>query len=410
MNFNINLNLDQVLGMFAAHFIGDALGAGYEFKTSNFANYTGVINSDLYWSSRWIGTKVGPKGQTTDDTAMTLCLLAVLMQNQGHYINSQAIQAYNIWASGPAGYTLTDNNQTTNLDQSTQYTSKSFTTRMIGTNTSTLFKYQVKPENVIKSFLHRYEKKFVNNGDVAQQAQSNGCLMRCTPFALLIDFAKYAHQDCYLTNPNAICWECNNLYLLALREILSNSSDNNSSNNSSSDNNGSSNNSSSDNNSSSNNYNSSSNNSSSDNNSSSNSKSGMNIYKMLRSTATIPEIQAVFNIIDEGNFPAVKKNKGWILHALAVVLRAILFIDSPDPKLQDFFDWVIQLGGDTDTNACIGGAIIGAYLGYDKIITESKSKQNWDIITSVDISSSQLDTRSEYQGKNLRVALQNLFN
>ena len=380
MNFNTNIPLDKVLGMFTAHFIGDALGAGYEFKTSNFANYNGVINVDIHWISRWIGEKIGPKGQTTDDTAMTLCLLAVLLQNQGHYINSQAIQAYNIWAGGPAGY-LNDlaggpAGYLNDSDSSTSSTTKSnerksFSTRMIGRNTNDLFKYQVKPENVIKSYLHRYEKKFVGDNDNASKAQSNGALMRCSPFALLKEFDKYAHMDCYLTNPNPVCWECNYLYLLALQSILTNNNNN-------------------------------------DNNKSNN--LGKQVYQNIKCKATLPEVQAVFNIIDNNGFPDIRKNKGWVLNALAVALRAILFIDTPQAKLQDFLDWVIQLGGDTDTNACIGAAIIGAYLGYQQLLTEDKTKQNWDIITQVDLSNSELDTRSEYQGKDLRLILQPIFN
>lgn len=350
----VSYNLDKVLGLFHAHFIGDALGAAYEFKTSNFANYNGLIFETVVWRSQWQGTKTGPSGQTTDDTAMTLCLLSSLLANNGVYNRDNTIKLYHEWASGNAG----------GVNEDFHYT------RMIGTNTAELFKYKVKPENVIKSYEHRFNKKFftksadlVNDvipselrlSENALNAQSNGCLMRCTPFVIIDDWQVGAKQDCYLTNPNELCWECCKLYIIALKHLLEG-------------------------------------------------KPGMEIYQLVRSQVTINEILEVFIQVEQQQPRNLKEQKGWILNAFYCVLVALIF----NGGLQDFYDWLIPQRGDTDTNACIAGAIIGVKLGFNQILLEDKTKHNWTMVINCNISNSELDTRPVYQGQDLSQYLQQL--
>jgi ADP-ribosylglycohydrolase len=43
-----------------------------------------------------------------------------------------------------------------------------------------------------------------------------------------------------------------------------------------------------------------------------------------------------------------------------------------------------KLVGDTDTNAAIAGALLGAYYGYDKIIENDITRENIDILLKCD--------------------------
>jgi len=47
-------------------------------------------------------------------------------------------------------------------------------------------------------------------------------------------------------------------------------------------------------------------------------------------------------------------------------------------------DTIIRMGGDTDTNAAIAGAVIGSHYGFDKMMSEPITKENYDIIISMD--------------------------
>lgn len=38
-----------------------------------------------------------------------------------------------------------------------------------------------------------------------------------------------------------------------------------------------------------------------------------------------------------------------------------------DTGMRQTFDWLIEQGGDTDTNAAIAGAVLGAYVGFDRM-------------------------------------------
>lgn len=51
----------------------------------------------------------------------------------------------------------------------------------------------------------------------------------------------------------------------------------------------------------------------------------------------------------------------------------------------DAMRWVItsQPGSDTDTNACIAGALIGAMLGFETIQTETQTARNIQILLEV---------------------------
>ena len=69
------------------------------------------------------------------------------------------------------------------------------------------------------------------------------------------------------------------------------------------------------------------------------------------------------------------KNVGWLRHALIFSFYFLLRSDIEDIELFDYSQkWTLAQGGDTDTNCCIVGGMIGAYLGIDCIPKEKLDK------------------------------------
>ena len=67
--------------------------------------------------------------------------------------------------------------------------------------------------------------------------------------------------------------------------------------------------------------------------------------------------------------------KGWSKHAFILSFYWLLIIDEPEP--QAYYQAIrgtIKCGGDTDTNACIVGGLIGAYVGLQNINKEMVEK------------------------------------
>ena len=191
-NWDTSVDLNRLRGAFTGHFLGDVMGGPFEFRWQNIANYTDQISFPLEFFSRWTGKKLGCLGQSTDDTAMTISLLTLLLTYNGNYSQQGAVQLYQQWASEAT---------------------------MVGKNTRALLKFKVKPENVWPCYLRRYQDKFAT-AETREQQQSNGAMMRSLPFVLLKDWVKYAKEDCYVTNPSQLAWEVNYLYLTPLMKFI----------------------------------------------------------------------------------------------------------------------------------------------------------------------------------------------
>jgi len=66
---------------------------------------------------------------------------------------------------------------------------------------------------------------------------------------------------------------------------------------------------------------------------------------------------------------------GFVKHAFVLAFLFLIRTDLTDEELYDeAMLQVVSLGGDTDTNCCIVGGLIGAYLGL-KLIPEEKVKK-----------------------------------
>lgn len=317
------LKLDRIRGAFAAHFLGDALGGPYEFYWGQNRSYTDLMSYPLEFRSRWQDPKVGMVGQTTDDTAMTLALFEHLLESQGSYNFKEVVKVYHQWAIGAI---------------------------MVGSNTRELIRFKAKPENVYTCYQRRWNRKFTAP-ETAENQQSNGCLMRCLPLALLKTWEEAARQDCFLTNPSELAWECNFLYLAGMKKLMRG-------------------------------------------------VSGEDVYHYIREETDFDE---VFNLTKEDERDLTKK-KGWCINAFWCFLQALLWEESPS----DFYKYLALQKGDTDTNMAIAGAALGARLGFEELMEYPLIRQNWDILTKVDISESDLDSRKQYQGRDLLTELQSL--
>jgi len=194
---------------------------------------------------------------------------------------------------------------------------------MIGKNTRALFK----GVSTVKGYENRISK--VLNLPNDQRSQSNGAMMRCSPLALIYN-NDCVIQDASITNPNNICIDCNLVYVSALRLALQG-------------------------------------------------LNGMEIFNQVKTLAQTEEVKSVFAQVEKREERDIVKLKGWCLHGLWCALIVITSFKSYSEGIK----WVItsQPGSDTDTNACIAGALLGAIVGFEDI--SSTMKYNIDLVISL---------------------------
>lgn len=204
---------------------------------------------------------------------------------------------------------------------------------MMGRNTRTLFK-GIKTIKGYKARLSKIEDK--------DSLQSNGFMMRSSSLAVFKS-DECCIDDCNLTNPNDTCRVVNTIYIRLLRRILEGEKDRS--------------------------Y----------------------LYDMMIEDSKelgIKSITKLLSSIDDRR--DVVSNKGWCLHALWFI-AAIL---NTDYNYSQAMKYIIKKGGDTDTNACIVGAILGALHGYDELY--DMEGDNIEIMLSVDYENSPTSRSSEY--------------
>ena len=155
-----------------------------------------------------------------------------------------------------------------------------------------------------------------------KSAQSNGSLMRCAPLVLVKDWKNAGDQDTALTNDNPINKQCTDIYLQILRYLIF----------------------------------------------------GDTINLQCDSPVIKKAVMGALN----GEVLDVSQNRGWVIHALYVALisvfRARSFEESMDYIATHF------MKGDTDTIMSIAGGLIGALMGYDKMMQEERTRINIDKI------------------------------
>jgi len=209
---------------------------------------------------------------------------------------------------------------------------------MLGKNTRVL----LKGVTTLKSYQNRINK--ILQQPMAERSQSNGAMMRCSPLALLYDNTPVV-EDVQITNPNLVCIDCNLVYISALRLALQGFD-------------------------------------------------GITIFNSIKSLAQTEEVRSVLIQVENREFRNISENKGWCLHALWCAMVVITSFNN----YSEAMNWVItsQQGSDTDTNACISGALLGAILGFQKLQEEPHTARNITILLEVDTSTGPTPRPLEY--------------
>lgn len=156
-------------------------------------------------------------------------------------------------------------------------------------------------------------------------SQANGALMRISPLGIfgakfnLNQVAEWAKEDALLTHPNIICQEVNMLYAMGIAHAI---------------------------------------------------QSGCNrkdVYNFIRQMAR--DIQVSHTLLDTIDMASQEPpsdyvyQQGWVLIAFQNALFQLLYATNLEEGIVD----TIMHGGDTDTNAAICGALLGAVCGKEAI-------------------------------------------
>ena len=307
MNSNQTNLINRIRGCLFGGPVGDALGTRYEFSTHNIAlnNVATDIKNCAGHLDMLGGGPFGLKpGQYTDDSELGMCLAQALINNNGQYDANLVAKNYIQWFNdGPFD---------------------------IG---STTMKALRGAENV------RDMLKFA--GTLNIQSLSNGCLMRL--FALPPILLKYYISDntkelesictteCALTNPNPIAVTAVVVYVKTICQILTGETN----------------------------------------------KTvlyGTAIKNIMTFGDSGRLIKSIIehawdytNVVPltSGHKIKITSNKygGYLGKALYLAFRELFHGNNFEQSLIE----IIKNGGDTDTNACIAGTLLGAYYGFDAI-------------------------------------------
>ena len=205
---------------------------------------------------------------------------------------------------------LLDNGNVYNRDQVLlAYLEWARDAKMIGKNTRALFK----GIKTIKGYEARMAK--MENKDTMQ---SNGSLMRASPLILNV---KSSDTDVNLTNPNGINRRLNKIYIHVLLMINEG-------------------------------------------------KTRAEIISFLKELQTnYPIIRELLTDIITGVKRNIVEQKRWVGNSFYISLYTYLHFND----IEKGFEYIItQKGSDTDTNACIYGALAGLELGYSKLFERTK--------------------------------------
>ena len=401
------ISLDRIRGMVMGAAVGDALGALRELRFNNNSEYKGWMYCGQIIGSRFSPSITLAIGQVTDDTEMMITGCRSLIE-RGRYDRDYVTMAYIKWANSG--------------------------TRCLGKNTRAL----LKGISTMGGYLTRYNKEFV--GDSSTWTQSDGALMRCAFLALLPMYpsadsktpivipkivigesssspaacspspspgaypsptslppshamypsysssptslppshamypsysssptslppshAMYPSysptppsppsspwvEDCTITNPSPAAIDTNIVYLTVLRSILLGNTDRSS------------------------------------------------LLSIAKDTAKSPKVIEMIDIVMKGGpwTAASGATKGWCLNGLYCTLVSLKHLKS----YEECMHFVVQIpNSDSDTNACIAGAVMGALLGYDAINKERFTSHNIKTVRGCDTRTGQMPRQPEY--------------
>jgi ADP-ribosyl-[dinitrogen reductase] hydrolase len=199
---------------------------------------------------------------------------------------------------------------------------------MLGKNTRLL----MKGVTTVKGYYKRVERLEGAGKLDMSQVQSNGTLMRCSPLCVLSaeERERAIREDCSLTNDNDVNRACSRIHLTVLRLLLEG-------------------------------------------------KGLGDVKRYLGTLLPDPDLPVEVCRVLEAALAREERDvsgrsKGWVCHALYCALYAALHLSS----YQEAMDWIIgrHPGSDTDTNASIAGALLGAKLGYTALYREERTRIN----------------------------------
>lgn len=198
----------------------------------------------------------------------------------------------------------------------------------IGVTTATAFK-STDPK---KSEEKNYEQILMNSAKDNQNSLSNGCLMRTSPLAIagarwnLENLQMAAKMDCELTNPNPVALDAVSVYVTAIRTAILTGD-------------------------------------------------RLQTYKAALEAATTEEIRNLLIAAADKPEPIILNNgksvstdsqfQGYLGVALQNTFHELLKSNTGD--FEKSLVNIISRGGDTDTNGCIAGALLGAVDGFTNI-------------------------------------------
>nr|QBK93179.1 MAG: ADP-ribosylglycohydrolase [Pithovirus LCPAC403] len=187
--------------------------------------------------------------------------------------------------------------------------------KCMGKNTRKLFK----GINTIKGYRNRYE-----NMMTGVVSEGNGFIMRCSSIATLQSWIEVSDIDCCLTNPVPACVDASRVYLGSIRDAFNN-------------------------------------------------KSPDEILIRAIDMAETKEVVEILEQVQKGEKRDVKgKTKGWYRHSLYCAYAALML----DKSFEESIDWVVRLQGDSDSNAAIAGALLGARYGFNRMNKEDITPEN----------------------------------
>lgn len=303
---------DRIRGMVLGGALGDALGAPHEFRDNRVDNYTGVLQHRLHlrtqYNERW-----GDIGQYTDDTEMSIALGRSLISRNG-YDHETVTMNYMVWANDLAWdkvmrKAFTDEGKTV--------------TPCMGRNTRKL----LYGHRTYVTFLRKWHD--AHDGMPEQElSQSNGCLMRASPLAVLNNVTA-VEMDCRTTNPSPVTVDTCRVYYYLLRSVLLGYD----------------------------------------------AKSAMTFAEAQVRT---PEVASVFLEVRSDVLRNLASNKGHCLHGLYCTLVCL----DTGASYEMCMDWIIRMhpGSDTDTNAAIAGCVLGALRGYSGLINNPMTSSNASLL------------------------------
>ncbi|KAI6232196.1 putative ADP-ribosyl glycohydrolase [Aphelenchoides besseyi] len=307
--------MNRIRGAFFGQLIGDSFGSRYEFKARNVVR--SMLNNDTVDGHVPLlggGPFNRRKGQLTDDSEMALSLATSLIRCRG-FDRADVACSYAFW--------LQTNPPDAGIATTTALTIKT----KLNTNWSSELTDDKKSE-ILKEITENVTKHNANS-------LSNGMLMRITPLAIALhnsdlkDVFNTVAEECTLTHGNPIAIEASQFFVSVLIKLINEV------------------------------------------------EPEMAIgeaYEQVQSpllrqiVETSQHTSTPIRLSDGKLIDGDKEHQGFLGVALQIALHELRISSSFSEGLVR----IVGYGGDTDTNGCIGAALLGARFGEKGIPTDWK--------------------------------------